>query len=411
MASLLRRLSQQSFDLISRRLWPLWDRGLRVEACRRTGLEDFGDPPIEPALAVLVGSLEAEASLGPLGRLLMRTHLLDLLETRLWLAADWQGKPGALESQAVQRPIFIVGMPRSGSTFLHELLAEDPDNRAPRVWEVMFPMGASGKNKSARQQSIRKAEFCLWWFRRLAPEADAVYPMRALTPHECVAIHSYTFLSGEFNSTRGIPAYEAFLRRVDLTPAYQWQKRFLQHLQWGIPGKRWVLKSPDHVYGLGKLFSVFPDAFIIQTHRNPVEVLKSSVELTRVLRGLYGPSGEWREIREREARVLAEGTERFIQFRDLHPHLADRFIDVKYTELVANPLATVRQIYARLDTPLTDAAADRMQQLTSNRSRYCKRPASADPDDYSPEAVVATDCFQRYCSRFGLPFPEADQRR
>ena len=387
---------------VARRLWPLDRDRLVREARRRTGLEDFGVPGLEPALSILLQSLEHEAQLHSLGRLLIRIHLRDLLETRLRLAAVWQPQRAALEATCIQRPVFIVGMPRSGSTFLHELLAEDPAHRAPRVWELMFPVPSGPGGEAEKQQRIRRAAACLWWFRRLAPRADAVYPMRALTPHECVAIHSYTFLSEEFISTCQIPSYEQFLHTTDLTPAYQFQQRFLQFLQLDSPTQRWVLKSPDHVHGLEELFAVFPDAIIIQTHRNPVEVLKSSADLTRVLHGLYGPKGDPDQVRVREARLLAEGTESFLQFRDLHPHLAARFIDVKYRDLTAQPLETLRRIYERLEEPLTPAAFARIEQLAARRSRYIGPRASAESTEPSRELRLETQRFERYCSRFDL---------
>jgi len=273
----------------------------------------------------------------------------------------------------------------------------------------MFPVG-SNRDQSDADRRIRKAEFCLWWFRKLAPRADAVYPMRAMTPHECVAIHSYTLMSEEFISTCHIPAYEEFLHGADLTPAYLFQKRFLQYLQLDSPGKRWVLKSPDHVYGLEQLLKVFPDASIIQTHRNPVEVLKSSADLTRVLRGLYGPAGDPEEVRLREARVLAEGAERFIQFRDSHPELAGRIIDVRYTDLIADPMATVRRICEGVRTPMTQLMRERVQSMASSRSRYHGPRASAEPVSLALDRALGLR-FERYCSRFGLPFEEADLSR
>src|SRR4029077_4386122 len=265
-------------DRLSRRLWLLESEALLTEARRRTGLEDFGNPPIEPALSILVKSLELEADLHPLGRFLMRVHLRELLETRLRLAQAWSRRLEVLKSSGIERPVFITGMPRSGSTFLHELLAEDPENRVPRVWEVMFPIATGSKAPKEVDPRVQKAEASLWWFRRLAPGADSVYPMRAWAPHECGAIHSYTLLSEEFVSTCHIPTYEAFLHTADLGPAYLWQKRFLQYLQLGCSNRRWVLKSPDHVYGLDKLLTVFPDAIIIQTHRNPVQVVMSQFQ-------------------------------------------------------------------------------------------------------------------------------------
>ena len=121
-------------DRLSRRVWSLQSGALCEEARRRTGLRDFGDPPIEPALSILVNSLELEADLHPLGRFLIQAHLRQLLQTRLRLTQAWSRRSEALEVSQIQRPVFITGMPRSGSTFLHELMAEDSQNRVPRVW-------------------------------------------------------------------------------------------------------------------------------------------------------------------------------------------------------------------------------------------------------------------------------------
>ena len=391
-------------DDLSRRCWFLESSGLRAEAERRTRLHDFGEPSVEPALSILANSLEEEAELHPLGRFLMRTHLRGLLETRLRLAEFWRGTPESLRSGPIERPIFITGMPRSGSTFLHELLAEDPEHRVPRVWEVMFPVPMRTGVAPGQDPRIRRAAACLWWFRRLAPEADAVFPMRACTPHECVAMHGYTFLSQEFISTCRVPRYESFLRRADLRPAYAWQRRFLQHLQAGDPARRWVLKSPDHVYGLKELFATFPDAVVIQTHRNPLEVLNSSYRLTQVLHELFARPGSTEQLGARETRILAEGVELFIRFRDSHPELADRFIDVTYTELVGDPLATVRRIYRQLDTRLSNEAVEGMQRLIPSRSRYRRRPASRAAADLVSYVRGEARRFEQYCTRFSIPW-------
>ncbi len=227
--------------------------------------------------------------------------------------------------------------------------------------------------------------------------------MRAWTPHECVAIHSYTLLSEEFVSTSHIPTYEAFLHMADLGPTYRWQKRFLQYLHLGCSSRRWILKSPDHVYGLDKLLTVFPDAVVIQTHRNPFEVVKSQIQLTKVLEGLFGRPGEHYQLGMREARKIGEILDHITQFRDAHPDVAGEFIDVKYSELVSDPLAVVRRIYARLDIRLTDAAAQRMQRLALSRSRYERRGASPTSADPGLDCSAETHRFEGYCSRFGIP--------
>jgi hypothetical protein len=379
----------------SRRLWALDGEALCAEARRATGLQNFGAPPIEQALSVLVDSLEREAALHRMGRFLMRMHLLDLLKTRLRLVDAWNRPPQeAMEASPIARPIFITGTGRSGSTFLHELLAADPALRAPRVWEVMFPVTANEPDRGWRDPRIGNAAMRLWWFRRLSRGADAVYPMRARTPHECVAIHSYCLMSEEFVSSCRVPAYELFLRSSDLVPVYQWERRFLQHLQQNERATRWVLKAPDHVYALEALFSVFPDAMVIQTHRDPLEVLKSSIHLNRVLRGLYGRPDDPIQLAEREARVLAGMADRVTRFRDGRPELAERFLDVNYRELTADPLAVIHRIYARRDLTLTPEATARIRRLVSRRSRYRGRrsiPTLADMglDDLTLAGLIA----------------------
>ncbi len=391
---------QSLADAMARRLWPLNSKALVSAVQRRTGLEDFGEPPIEPALSALTASLENEADLHPLGRFLMRGHLLGILQTRLQLAALWRDQSSVIPP--VQRPVFVTGMPRSGSTFLHELMSQDPKNRSPRVWEVMFPLPAPKPGAEQHDPRIRRTDFRLWWFRRLVRRADEVYPVRACTPHECVAIHSFSLMSEEFVTTCRIPAYEKFLRSTGLQAAYAWQKRFLQHLQSRRPAQRWILKSPDHLYALEELFSVFPDAVVIQTHRNPLDVLRSSLQLTEALHGLFGRPIPVAQHQDRETRLLAETMERSIRFRDLHPELAVRFMDVNYPELISDPLAVVRRIYQHMDSPLTAAAAERMRQFVGTRSRYHHRryPSLA---DLGLDVAAEVRRFQKYCQRFGVP--------
>ena len=375
---------------------------LCLEARRETGLENFGDPPVEPPLSLLTLSLEREAKLHPLGRLLMKIHLRGLLAARLKLAAQFQMQDGNGARSPIVKPIFIIGMPRSGSTFLHELLAQDPGLRAPRVWEVMSPAEAVHPDQGWRDPRVWQAAWCLWWFRRLAPMADTVYPMRARTPHECVAIQSHTFLSEEFVSTCDIPTYEAFLRTADLRPAYEWQRRFLEYLQNDHPATRWVLKSPDHVRGLDALFSVFPDALIIQTHRNPMDSLRSSVQLTQVLRRLYGPAGDKDQLAEREAQNLGWSVGRIVQFRDQHPELEKRFLDMNYSDLVSDPLAAVRRIYRSFELPLADAMIQSVKKLAGRRSAYKWRRAVSKLE-MGFRASGQVKQFADYCRRFGIP--------
>jgi Sulfotransferase family len=277
----------------------------------------------------------------------------------------------------------------------------------PRVWEVMFPIPGHNRGRSKAESRVRKAEASLWCFRRLAPRANSVYPMRAWTPHECVAMHSYTLLSEEFAMICRIPSYEAFLRKANFGPVYAWQKRFLQYLQLSCQTKQWILKSPDHVHTLEYLLTVFPDAVVIQTHRNPLDVLRSSMQLTEMLEGTFARSDDRAQTRIREARSLAEHMEAITSFRKVHPELEGQFIDVKYHELVVDPLAIVRQIYQRLDKRLSEPAIERMELLASKRSRYKRHRNGPVLSDFALDGTLDPHRLEAYCSRFGIPRPQA----
>ena len=393
-----RRVRFSVGGIAARRFWRLDSRALCAEAQYRTGLDDLGDSQVESRLSVLLDSAEREANLHPFGRFLLRTHLRELLETRLALVARW-GASRVREAEQIHRPIFITGMPRSGSTFLHELLMQDTNSRAPQVWEVMFPL--ANAHAGDGQRHVRKAAARLWWFRRLAPGADSVHPLRATSPHECVAIHSHTLLSREFESILRVPGYTAFLDRTDPRPAYAWQKRFLQHLQAGGPGRQWVLKAPDHVFSLDALFAAFPDALVVQMHRNPLEVLKSCIRLMKVLRGMFAHPERPDQLGAREAHQLAEGMHRIMTFRDAHPQLANRFHDVNYRELIANPVGTIQQLYAKLQLPFTYRTGEQLNRLAHARARYSRQPVH--PKHELPlDTRCEADRFESYCSKFGV---------
>jgi hypothetical protein len=210
-------------------------------------------------------------------------------------------------------------------------------------------------------------------------------------------------MSEEFISTGRARTYEAFLHAADLEPVYRWQKRFLQHLQLRCLNRRWVLKSPDHVYGLDKLLTVFPDAAIIQTHRNPVDVLKSQIQLTQVLEAMYARPAARHQLGMSEALKIKQISDHITRFRDAYPAQAEKFIDVTYRELVTDPLAVVQRIYARLDIPLTETAAVRMRGLAAARSRYQKPPESYKLATFGLDRAAERERFQGYCARFGIP--------
>lgn len=361
-----------AWNRITHRIADLDPEGLLSAAMRQTGLDDFGDPPCEEALLVLVESCNSEAELNLFGHLAARRHLLDLLSTRLRLRYFWRETPGILR-QTIREPIFITGMPRSGTTFLHDLFAQDHENRVPRTWEVMFPFPPPVREEFDSDPRIAKAENRLRLLRWIHPSIVKAHPVGARLPQECIAITSYSLLSDEFLEMFRMPSYEKWLRTQDMGPVYEFHRSFLNHLQWRYPATRWVLKAPDHVHSLKSLIDVYPDARIVFVHRDPLKVVGSVASLTAMLRGVFSRHADPRVLGADETRILGEKAFRMMEFRDSHQHLNNRFIDVRYVDIVRDPAGTVRDIYESFGLALSDESDARIRAFVK-AAHNKKRP-------------------------------------
>jgi hypothetical protein len=236
----------------------------------------------------------------------------------------------------------------------------------------------------------------------MAPDANALHPLRATSPQECEVIHSYTFQSQEFLATAWVPSYEEFLKSADFKPVYAFQKKFLQFMHRPGAPRQWVLKSPDHAHSVAALLAVFPDAIIIQTHRSPADVLASSLQLVEMLHRLFARREGEEKRAMREARVLVESVEQMLYFRESHPELARRFLDVNYADLVADPLTAVERIYAHCGKSLSPSVADRMRAVAAGKSRYQRRRVRSGADQIASTLAVELRRLEPYCRRFGF---------
>jgi hypothetical protein len=386
---------------IRQRLAPLNYNDLVATAKRRTGLSDFGDPPCEEALRVLVSSCNTEANLNMFGQIAAREHFLELLETRLRLVSRWKAAP-EMREESIRNPVFITGLPRSGSTFLHDLFSYDPANRVPLTWEVMFPLPFTKRTKDDPVSRIRKAESRLRMMRLFNPSVVKAHPIGARLPQECIAILSYSLLSEEFLCMFWVPSYEKWLRMQDMRRAYRFHRKFIGHLPYPSFAERWVFKAPDHVYSLDALIDTYPDARIVFLHRDPMKVLGSVASLATKLRSAFSNHIDPLRTGMNEARVLNEVTVRMMEFRDRHPSLSDRFIDIQYLDLVRNPVATVRQIYERFGLALS-ADAERLMYSFLEGRRNRRRPKHIySLADFGIETGIKESSLATYCERFGI---------
>lgn len=393
-------MSGWGVDAILRRLMPLDEESLLAAARRKAQADDFGDESFHEPLRRLLASLENESRLKPLGRIGARTDLIQMLVNRLEMERDRKSNP-AIADQEIRRPLFITGLPRTGSTFLHGLLAEDPANRVPIHWQTREPSppptGASDEERRAR-----RAERQIRIFYRLAPEFRRIHPVAARMPEECVVILSHAFLSFQFSSTFLVPSYHSWLEQQDLVPAYRFHRRFLQHLQWRARGQRWVLKAPPHMPGLWALFDVYPDANIVMTHRDPTEVVASVSSLHFVLRRAFCSGIAARDIGPEVTQMLTGDIQRGLAARDAGVAAAERFCDVRYAELLDDPMATVRRIYRHFEMPLSADAATRMNRYVAATPKDKHGVHEYSLAQFALEARTESDRYGDYRARFGV---------
>lgn len=366
-------------------------------AVSRADWDDFGpDDGWRTGLEKLTCDYKLHARLTPIGRIAANAHLIDLLANRLWMERDRALHP-EIESRPVQAPLFIVGLPRTGTTLLHMLMAQDPNNRVPETWEVMHPAPAQG----TEGKRIRRAGRELAWMERLAPGFRVMHPLAPRLPQECIAIDSHTFNSYEFQTTHFVPDYQRWLESRDKLAVYRHHCRFLQHLQWQRPGAHWVLKAPAHLFGLAELLAVYPDAGIVQTHRNPLKVMASLASLSTMLRAAFSERADPPAIGREMSRRWGDGLLHALAQRDNAGLPADRFIDIDYRAIVGSPIETVRKIYARFERELTTEAERAMREFLADNPKdkhgaheYSLEQFGLDPDEQAER-------FAGYRARFG----------
>lgn len=389
-------------DAISRLCLSSFDPDRLIQKARHgTGLKDFGDDALRESITRLFDSYRLESSLTPIGRIAMLRDASRLLETRLRLNAFWREHP-SISEQPIRRPVFITGIPRSGTTLLHGLLAQDTANRAPLTWEVMFPLPAppAARDRDAR---IRRTARMLKWMDRLAPRFRAVHPLGATLPQECIAITSYTFQSPQFHTICNTPSYEAWRSRRECCPEYAFHRQFLQHLQWCRPDERWVLKAPSHLCTLDALLAAYPDAAIVQTHRDPVAVIGSVASLTELLYGAFSHRVDRAAIGREALEHWSDALGRADRVRATTSGVEGRFLDVRYHDLVADPLRAVRTLYEGLGMELMADTERRMRRFLDDnpKGRYGKHRYSL--TRFGLDAAEVSERFPEYRERYEVP--------
>src|SRR6266705_830196 len=340
---------------------PLLAVDLIETAKRRCGLDDFGGGDFFEAISRLLESCQRESQLNLIGRIALRSDLLHTLCLRLMMQRDRQLYRG-IAHEEIREPLFIVGLPRSGTTLLHTLLAADPEHRVPLTWEVMTPSPPTGDNEQRRIQRATQSCNCLNW---LAPTFRHIHAVGAELPQECVGLMTPSFMSDQFDTMYYVPSYRAWFFRQDLLPAYEYHRRFLQHLQIRRNARRWVLKAPTHMFALPTLLAVYPDAIFVQTHRAPLDAMASVYSLITILRRVFSDAVDPFIVCREAIDYWSEAMDKFLSERD---RLAGNCIcDIQYDEIRREPVHAVRRIYEYFGWTLSREAEQRMRALVARQ--------------------------------------------
>ncbi len=341
-------------------LVPLDPVALAAAASRNTGLYDFGDTTFHEPFELLLESLEHEAHLTLLGRLIVRRDLVRTLENRLRLVHAWKTHPEILTGR-IERPVFIMGLPRTGTSILHELLAQDPTNRVPMTWEVMHPWPPPERATFTTDRRIAKVDQHFSGIDRLLPDFKSIHPMGATLPQECVALTAHDFATMIHHTTHDVPSYQRWLETANLRWVYASHRRQLQYLQWKCPAERWALKSPGHLWALDALLAEYPDARIVQTHRDPLKVIASLANLASILRSLASDRIDPLAIGADWTARLARGLEHTMTVRSRGLPPTAQVFDLQFVEFMRDEIAMVRRIYTFFGLELTAEAERRMR--------------------------------------------------
>jgi hypothetical protein len=378
-------------------------------ASQETSLTDFGDARLAPPLEAALGAFRREAwpkMPEPFRRMAVR-YLADFLVSRLQIVADRKRYPEIAKVE-IRRPLIIVGPPRSGSTLLHTLLSLDPDNLAPPHWVCLEPSPPPGQGEPA-QARIDRAEARMKGFFDQIPDVYVTHPYMieegANALAECgTDIMSMALTCQAIWAYYPIPGYLEYLLNGDHSGAVDFHHDVLQHVQWGRSASRWVLKGSDHLTWLSELHARYPDAGLIWTHRDLAQLLGSQASIDGILRGLSGPVTE--EGRRRVALEAIEHQQKLFEkgMRSRDTIGEDRFFDVSYHDVMADPVRVVERIYERFGLTLSAAAARNIRDWVARNPQTKHGVHKHSPDDFGLEAEAINRQFAAYRERFGFGF-------
>lgn len=375
---------------------------LLEEAMAATGLDDFGPDTWRPHFDVLVEALLTEAHLTLTGRVMARTELLRALRQRLLLADAWKADPTILDEEVVE-PVFVVGTGRSGTSITHELLALDPRSRVPATWELLHPGDLASPRGLGAAAARRAGHDVHAFWADVQPAYEAMHHNAGDEPNECIFATMLDFLSDQWGGTYEVPTYSMHLATADHTDAYRYHRRVLQTLQRHRSAERWVLKAPSHLSQLRTLFAVYPDARVVLLHRDPLKSVPSTISLMGTLRSMRCEVVDVDALAGLVSFGYGAMLDAAMDDRDAGVLPDDRFVDVRYADLMDDPVATVAAIYDGLGIAFEPAHGEAIEAHLAARPKDRAGPHRYSLADTGLDVAAERERFARYQQRYDVP--------
>jgi len=369
-------------------------------ARERAGSDDLGEDTWREALEVLVGALTTEAALNEMGVAAMTDQIVGYLVNRLEVE-QWYARHPEIDDEEIVAPLFGLGLPRTASTALGYLLAQDPARRSLRVWEAAMPCPPPETATEHTDPRIAVAQAGIDFTNEMVPGFFGMIPTDADGPQECLLIMGLDFRSQIFEGMARIPTYSSWLLQCDMSSTYRYHRRVLKLLQWHCPPTSWSLRTPAHMHSIEALDAEYPDARFVMTHRDVGKVLPSVCALYDTFATVLSDRPDPVGIGTTNTAVWKLSLERLIAFRDAGN--AHRFHDLLFEDVQRDPIGAVERLYAELGDQVSDVARERMLAWWT-ASAAARPPGHAyAPETYGLDLADIGEQFAFYHDRFGIP--------
>ena len=345
---------------------------LHEAATRATGLDDFGGDEYHEGLRILLDDYAREAGLTGVGNYMQRSFVRGALVARLLSQTGFHQHPEYAEV-AIERPLFVTGLPRTGTTALHRLLTADPAHQGPELWLMEFPQPRPPRETWADDPVFGGIQAAYAEHHVENPEFMGIHYTDAGSVEECWRLLRQSGKSIGYESLAYVPNYSAWLAKQDWTDAYERHKANLQLIGLNDQDRRWVLKNPSHLVGLDAIMRVYPDALVVQTHRDPRVAIASACSLSAEATRGWSTVFEGEVIGRTQLDMLAGASARFAEERTRYDPAQS--VDVEYDDFVTDPVATVRGIYAAFGLPWTEEVSSRVGAIDAESRRGGRRPS------------------------------------